>query len=151
MELKFKQLHPDAKLPRRATVGASGMDLVAIENVMLHPGEKQLIKTGLAVEIPYGFEIQIRPRSGLSLKTNLRICNSPGTIDQDYKGELCIIMQNITSLDPESNFDGRILIEKGDRIAQAVLCPIVIAEPVWTDHLVTSERGEGAFGSSGMK
>jgi len=147
--MKFKKLHPDAQLPKRATPGASGMDLVAIENTILNPGETQLIKTGLAVEIPFGFEMQIRPRSGLSLKTNLRICNAPGTLDSDYRGEICVIIQNITPPDPDFSTDGRILIKKGDRIAQAVICPVIMTDPEWTDELSDTERGENGFGSSG--
>jgi dUTP pyrophosphatase len=146
MKVKFKKLHEDAKLPAYATPGAAAFDLVASENIIVYGGQTQLVKTGLAVEIPPGFEMQIRPRSGMSLKTTLRIPNSPGTIDSDFRGEICVIMHN-TAL-PEGDWTA-FVISKGDRIAQGAICPVIQAEMEFVDELSSTDRGAGGFGSSG--
>jgi dUTP pyrophosphatase len=154
MIVKFKSLHPDATLPFYATAGASGFDLVAIEDVIIEPGETKLIRTGLAVEVLEGFEMQVRPRSGLSLKTPLRVANAPGTVDSDYRGEVCVIMTNIADnqYKAQTGTSGSIkqIIKKGDRIAQGVICPIMRADLIWTqESLSETNRGSGGFGSTG--
>ena len=131
-------------IPSYATRDASGMDIEAIEDKSIEPGKTVVLKTGLYVEIPPGYEIQVRPRSGISLKTPLRIANSPGTIDADYRGEIGVIMTN-TGTDS-------ITINKGDRIAQLVLCEVpkiqwVVAQS--KDDLLGTSRGTGGFGSTG--
>lgn len=139
MKLKVKRLHNDSILPAYQTSGAAGFDLHALTNYVLMPGESTLISTGLSFEIPVGYELQIRPRSGLSAKTKLRVIL--GTIDSDYRGEVKVIMENTGSLVS--------IIDQGDRIAQAVLAPVVQAEIVEVDELGESERSAGGFGSTG--
>ncbi|WP_188725969.1 dUTP diphosphatase, partial [Lentibacillus populi] len=112
--MKVKRLHKDAVLPKYAKEGDSGFDLVAIEDTVIAPGETKLIRTGLALDIPVGFEIQVRPRSGISLNTKLRVVL--GTVDSGYKGEVGVILDNYHEV--------KYRIEKGMRIAQAVLAPI---------------------------
>lgn len=134
------------KLPSYETAGAAGMDVRSIESVTLRPGEVYPVSTGLYVEIPQGYEIQVRPRSGLSLKTPLRVSNAPGTIDADYRGEIKVLMWNTG--------DQEVRILEGDRIAQLVLCEV--PRIVWLQHstleaLQPTERGEGGFGSTGSK
>jgi len=153
MKIKFKKLCPDAVVPKYATPGASGFDLVAVEDVTLFPGETKLVKTGLAVDVGPGYEMQVRPRSGLSLKTALRVANSPGTIDSDYRGEVCVIMSNSSSTTAVGmGFEpNTIYILKGDRIAQGVICPVVQADIEVVDDLDDTARGAGGFGSTGVK
>jgi dUTP pyrophosphatase len=142
MKVKIKKLHPDAVIPKYATPGSAGFDLVAIEDVTIWPNTSELVKTGLSVEIPDGFEMQVIPRSGLSLKTSLRIANSPGCIDSDYRGEVCVIAWN-------SLVGSSIFIKKGDRIAQGKIAPIVQAEFEEVEELSDTKRGSGGFGSTG--
>lgn len=142
MKLKVKRLHNDAVIPKYQTKGASGFDLHALEDTVVFNRETKLVRTGLAFEVPLGYELQVRPRSGNSLKTTLRVANSPGTVDADYRGEVCIIVDN---LDPVNSLH----IKKGDRIVQAVICPIIQADIVEVQSLNESERGHGAFGSTG--
>lgn len=142
-ELKVKKLHPDAILPSRNNPDDSGLDLYALEDTLVNPQETKIIKTGVSFGIPRGCEIQVRPRSGMSLKTPMRVANTPGTVDRSYTGECCAIMTN-TSLDKE------FLIKRGDRIAQAVLCPVLILDPVEVDSLGETDRGSNGFGSSGQ-
>lgn len=141
MEIKVKKTHPDAIVPSYQTPGASGFDLHSLEEMSFLPGQTKLVKTGIAFEIPKGTEIQIRPRSGISLKTGLRVTNSPGTLDSDYRGECCVIIQNTSQFITK--------IEKDERIAQAVLCPVLKANFVLTEELNDTERGVSGFGSSG--
>jgi dUTP pyrophosphatase len=132
--------------PAYQSSGAAGVDLKAciIEGkCILNPGERKLIATGLSVEIPTGFEWQIRPRSGLSFKTNLLIPNSPGTIDSDYRGEVKVILGNFGNTP--------ISISHGDRIAQAVLCRYERADFIEVSELDESERGQSGFGSTGKE
>lgn len=151
MKVKIKKLHPDAVIPAYATPGAAGFDLVATEDVEIRPGECKLVKTGLSVEVPAGFEMQVRPRSGLSLKTSLRVANSPGTVDSDYRGEVCVLMWHGGA----KEFDGAtsnyqiFIIKKGERIAQGVICPVVQAEFEVAEDLSVTDRGAGGFGSTG--
>jgi len=128
-------------LPAYATEGAAGMDVVSAEDVTLAPGARHAVATGLAVAIPPGFEIQVRPRSGLALKHGISVPNTPGTIDSDYRGELKVIMINLGS----EPFD----IRRGDRVAQLVLAPVTRANWLEVDALDETARGEGGFGSTG--
>ena len=149
-EVKISKLdHFDDKLalPSYETKLAAGADIRAClgigQRMEIKVGQRVLIPTGLAFEIPAGFEIQVRPRSGLSLKTGLLVVNSPGTIDADYRGEVKIIMGNLG--------DHTEVIEHGDRVAQLVMAPITQAHFVITDELSSTERGSGGFGSTGRK
>ena len=132
------------QLPAYASEGASGLDLRACldEPVSIEPGSNALIATGLALEIPLGFEGQVRPRSGLALKHSIMVVNSPGTIDADYRGELKVILGNFGS-EP-------FMINGGDRIAQLVICPVVQAQVVEVETLSDTERNAGGFGSTGV-
>lgn len=141
MKLKVKKLHPNAVIPKYSTTGAAGFDLVAIRDTYLYPGMTTLIDTGLSFEVPVGYELQIRPRSGMSAKTKIRVANSPGTIDSDFRGEVKVILDNTGN--------GGYQIKIGDRIAQAVLVPVVQAEFEEVEELEQTERGEGGFGSTG--
>jgi dUTP pyrophosphatase len=136
-------LDPDAETPEYATPGAAGFDFVAIKDTEVAPGQTVLVKTGIAMAIPQGYELQVRPRSGTSLKTTLRVANSPGTVDSDYRGEICIIITN-TAI-----YGDVIVIKKGDRIAQGVICPVLQATFILCDELNKTKRGEGGFGSTG--
>ncbi len=129
------------ELPAYATEGAAGMDVLAAEDMTLAPGARHAVATGLAVAIPQGFEIQVRPRSGLALKHGVTVPNTPGTIDSDYRGELKVIMINHGNAVFE--------IRRGDRIAQLVLAPVTQATWLKVDELDETERGEGGFGSTG--
>lgn len=152
MKIRFKKLHPDAVIPKYATPGASGFDLVALEDVYISPGETRLIKTGLSVAVPAGYELQVRPRSGLSLKTLLRVANSPGTVDSDYRGEVCVIMTNSgqkADVFGNGHIDNYETIKKGDRIAQGVICPVLQVEIEVVESLDETDRGAGGFGSTG--
>lgn len=137
---------PQWPLPAYQSLGAAGADIRAQlgkgEKILLKPGEKALIPTGLAVEIPDGYELQVRPRSGLSWKTGLMILNSPGTIDCDYRGEIKIIIGNL-GVHEET-------ITHGDRVAQLVLAPVTRAIFRLEDELNSTQRGPGGFGSTGI-
>lgn len=141
MKVKVVQLRENATIPVRATEGASGYDLYATEHIIIPAGETKKIPLGLAFEIPLGLEMQIRPRSGMSLKTKLRISNSPGTIDSDYRGEVAVLIDNIGKEDH--------LIKAGQRFAQAVFCPVVYPEFEIVQNLSESKRGHGGFGHTG--
>lgn len=151
--LKWKKLDPEAILPAYMSKNASGMDLKACladpfkfpdGNILIQPGEVKAIPTGLAVEIPEGCEMQIRPRSGLSLTTKLRIPNAPGTIDADYRGEIKVILEHAGYIS-----DRPIMIEHGDRIAQAIIVPVIHVLNECADSLEDTDRGTGGFGSTG--
>ena len=109
LKVKVQKIHPDAVVPKYAHEFDSGFDLVAIDDVVIQPGESAKVQTGLAVAVPVGYELQVRPRSGISTKTRLRISNSPGTVDAGYRGEICILIDNIAQLIPSSVLDGEIL------------------------------------------
>lgn len=128
-------------LPAYATQGAAGMDVVSAEDVTIAPGARHAVATGLAVAIPCGFEIQVRPRSGLPLKHGITVANAPGTIDSDYRGELKVILIN-HGAEPFA-------IVRGDRVAQLVLAPVVLASWLQVEELDETARGEGGFGSTG--
>ncbi|KUR76418.1 dUTP diphosphatase [Novosphingobium sp. FSW06-99] len=131
----------DLPLPAYATAGAAGMDVVAAEDVTIAPGGRHAVATGLALAIPVGFEIQVRPRSGLALKYGVTVPNTPGTIDSDYRGELKVILIN--------HCDAAFDVRRGDRVAQLVLAPVTQAAWVEVDELDATARGEGGFGSTG--
>lgn len=128
-------------LPEYVTAGAAGFDISSNENINLQPGRVAKISTGLSVSIPCGYEVQIRPRSGLASK-GIFIINSPGTIDSDYRGEILILLANFTG--------GEYLIKKGDRIAQGVVAVVVRADFILTASLDETFRGKSGFGSTGV-
>ena len=163
--VKVKRLHPDAVMPRRAHAGDAGFDLVAVEDTIIEPGETALIETGLAFELPQGYEMQIRPRSGVTLKTKLRV--QLGTVDSNYRGEVGVIVDNthnghypngavhrygftIDGSKARGERYGAYVIRKGDRIAQAIIQRLPDVELIEVEELGDSERGEGGFGSSGV-
>ncbi len=128
-------------LPAYATENASGMDLKAYEDCCLAPGERRAVRTGIRLAIPEGYEAQVRPRSGLALQKGLSIPNAPGTIDSDYRGEVKVILINLGT-EP-------VVIKKGERIAQMVICPVTKAQWEVVPQLPQTERGDGGFGSTG--
>jgi dUTP pyrophosphatase len=136
-------LEGGAVAPAYATPGSAGMDLRSVEDVELEPMERKLVRTGVRIAVPPGYEAQVRPRSGLALKHGIGLVNSPGTIDCDYRGEIGVIVINF----------GQTLVKlgKGERIGQLVVCPVAHAEVVVVDQLDGTERGEGGFGSTGTK
>ena len=144
-EILIKRLSKDVALPKYETEGSSGLDLAANidKQIKILPGKSEIISTGLAVAIPKNFEIQIRPRSGLAAKSQISVLNTPGTIDADYRGELKVILINLS--------DKVFVVEKGLRIAQMVLCPVVKATLKEVTELENTERGSGGFGSTGIK
>ena len=143
--LKIQQLDhgKDLPLPHYATDGAAGMDVCAAldEPLMMNPMERLAVPTGLAMAIPHGYEIQVRPRSGLALKQGLTVANAPGTIDSDYRGEVKVILINLGQ--------DAVEITHGMRIAQLVLAPVSIARPQLVTTLDETDRGTGGFGSTG--
>lgn len=141
VELKRLPHGEGLELPHYATDGAAGMDVLSAEDVTIAPGARHAVATGLSLAIPQGFEIQVRPRSGLALKHGITVPNTPGTIDSDYRGELKVIMIN-HGTEPFA-------ISRGDRVAQLVLAPVTQARWIEVDELDATERGEGGFGSTG--
>lgn len=131
-------------LPKYETSGSAGMDLQAAidEPIILKPGEIKLIKTGIAIALEIGFEAQIRPRSGLALKNGITVLNTPGTIDSDYRGEICVILINHSQVDFE--------IKRGMRIAQMIIAEYKQAKVVEVEDLDETLRGKGGFGSTGV-
>jgi len=145
--IAVKRLRPTADplpLPRYMTTHAAGMDLLAdvTEPLELPPGGRTLIPTGLAVEIPAGFEAQVRPRSGLALRHGVTLLNSPGTIDADYRGEVMVLMVNLG--------DAPYVVRRGERIAQMIVAPVTRAELREAETLSESNRGAGGFGHTGV-
>lgn len=132
-------------LPSYATSGSAGMDIRANleSSIVLQPLERTLIPTGLFIELPEGYEAQIRPRSGLAIKQGITCLNTPGTIDSDYRGEIKVILINLSNSVQ--------MIEHGDRIAQMVVAPVTLAAPVLATQLQESERGTGGFGHTGKQ
>lgn len=132
-------------LPEYATALAAGLDVRANnpEPIVLGPLERAMVPTGLFIEIPAGYEVQVRPRSGLAAKKGITVLNAPGTIDADYRGEVCVILVNLSNAD--------FTVEKGERIAQLVLAKHERIDWKSVDELASSERGEGGFGSTGVK
>ena len=142
VKLLIKKLHKNIILPEYKTDGSSGMDLMANveQTVKILPGEKKIISTGIMVAIPEQYEIQVRPRSGLAAKNGISVLNTPGTIDSDYRGEIKVILINLG----KDIFQ----INKNDRIAQMIVCPIIKVELKEVESLPETARGEGGFGST---
>lgn len=132
----------DIELPRYQTAGAAGMDVRAAQEYLLQPGETALIATGFSMAVPYGFEAQLRPRSGLALKHGITLLNSPGTVDSDYRGEVKVILTNLG----KEAFP----IKRGDRIAQMVIAHVEMVEIEEVEVLDETTRGAGGFGHSGV-
>ena len=146
--IKIKRINKDfddIELPSYATSGSSGMDIRAAvkDDIIAKHGEIILVPTNLSVEIPHGYEIQVRPRSGLAIKHGIGVLNSPGTIDADYRGEIKIILFNFSKEDFK--------ISRGDRIAQIILSKVYLAKFIQTNDLADSSRGEGGFGHTGKE
>ncbi len=133
-----------AVVPCYKTEGAAGADVCALleEKVVLKPGERTILPTGLFFEIPQGYEIQVRPRSGLAAKNGVTVLNTPGTIDSDYRGELKVILINLG----DSDFE----ISSGDRIAQIIVAPVTLGNFIQVESISETERGAGGFGSTGV-
>ena len=144
VEVRVKRLNHGAglALPAYATSGAAGMDICAAESLNLRAGKRHAVATGFAFAIPDGYEVQVRPRSGLALKHGITCLNTPGTIDSDYRGEVKVILANLG----EDDF----MINKGDRIAQIVVAPVTHGRLVEADDLDETVRGAGGFGSTGV-
>ena len=145
VKILIKRASPKVPLPQYKTMGSSGMDLSAFvdSEIIIKPLEKKIIPTGIKLKIPKGYEIQIRPRSGLAAKNDITVLNTPGTIDSDYRGEIKIILFN--------HGKNIFKVENGLRIAQMVLCPVIEAKLFETEVLDETDRGEGGFGSTGIK
>lgn len=142
MFIKIKKLNENAIIPQYQSAQSAGFDLHALESSVLKTGKSALVSTGLAFEIEEGYEVQVRPRSGLALKNGISVLNTPGTIDSDYRGEIKIILMNFSSED--------FIINAGDRIAQAVVSKVYQAEFEIVELLSDTKRGSGGFGSSGV-
>jgi dUTP pyrophosphatase len=142
VELQVAKLKDNALLPTRAHAGDAGLDLYACEAAHIGPGERWSVGTGVAVEIPDGHAGLVLPRSGLAKKHGIALVNAPGLIDAGYRGELLVLLLNT---DPAETFR----VESGDRIAQLMIAPIALTEPVEVEALADSARGDGGFGSSG--
>lgn len=140
----FSVLKEGASLPEYRTAGAAGADLRACltEPIVLRPMERKLIPTGLSVEIPEGYELQVRPRSGLALQYGVTVLNAPGTVDSDYRGELSVLLINLGEMP--------FTVAPGDRIAQAVIAAVVQGSFIQTDALSITNRGSGGYGSTGI-
>jgi len=142
MILKIRKLAPDALLPRYAHPGDSGLDLFANESVELSPGESRMVHTGIAIELPAGTEAQVRPRSGLAAKNAVTVLNTPGTVDEGYRGEVCVILIN--------HGKQPFKVEKGAKIAQMVIASVLRVDVQEAAELSDTKRGAGGFGSTGM-
>ncbi|UJF36581.1 dUTP diphosphatase [Paenibacillus hexagrammi] len=169
MQIKIKKLSADAVIPKYATELSAGFDLVASEDIVIPPSQTAMVPTGLAIELPAGYELQVRPRSGVSYKTKLRVANAPGTVDADYRGEIKVLVDNIhvpsaigTSgviaingelIRSDGTYPvGTCIIHKGDRIAQGVITKVEHVELIETeDELTETDRGQGGFGHTGVQ
>ncbi len=143
MEINIKKLSSDVNIPKYQTEGSVGFDLESRDELTIASGESALVSTGLAFELPCGYELQVRPRSGLALKHSITVLNTPGTIDSDYRGELKVILIN------HGKSDFHIAI--GDRVAQAVVNRVEIAKLIEVDELSSTERSDSGFGSTGKQ
>ena len=165
IQVPFVKCHPNAKMPEYAHAGDSGMDVYALDDYVIHPGETKLIPTGIKMAVPNGYEIQIRPKSGRALKTKMRVANTPGTVDASYRGELCVIIDNIEPPIKDITYDfddnGRPIITsilhgsdmtigKGEKFAQLVLMEVPKAVLFQVENLDDTERADGGFGSSSI-
>ena len=142
MTVKFRKIDPAAILPSYAHPGDAGMDVRSIEELVVEPGGRKLVRTGLVMMLPPGYEAQVRPRSGLALKNGVTVLNTPGTIDEGYRGEVGVILANLGT-EP-------FRVEKGAKIAQIVIAPCTRAEIVETAEVDETARGAGGFGSTGV-
>jgi len=142
MTLRFKKVHPDAVLPAYAHEGDAGMDVRSVDDLEIAPGARALVHTGLVMMLPSGCEAQVRPRSGLALKYGVTVLNTPGTIDEGYRGEVGVILANFG--------DAPFKVNKGDRIAQIVLATVTRADIEEVREVDGTERGGGGFGSTGV-
>ena len=142
MTVKFRKIDPAAILPSYAHPGDAGMDVRSVEELVVEPGGRKLVRTGLVMMLPPGYEAQVRPRSGLALKNGVTVLNTPGTIDEGYRGEVGVILANLG----EEPFR----VEKGAKIAQIVIAPCTRAEIVETAEVDETARGAGGFGSTGV-
>ena len=142
MRIKVKKLADDAVVPDYAHPGDAGLDLYANEHVQLAPGASHMVKTGISIQLPAGTEGQVRPRSGLAAKHQVTLLNSPGTIDEGYRGEVRVILINHSKTP--------FIVEKGMKIAQMLVKPVHTVDVVEVDELTDTSRGEGGFGSTGM-
>ena len=144
-KIQIKKLFNEVLTPKYETPGSSGMDIAAYieQDVVIDSGDKALIPTGFSLSIPQDHEIQIRPRSGLAAKRGITVLNTPGTIDADYRGEIKVILINLSK--------DKFIVKKGDRIAQMVVCPVVKVQLEDVQELSLTNRGVGGFGSTGAK
>lgn len=140
--LKVKLINMDATLPYQANAGDAGLDLFSVEEKLINPGQAELISTGIILELPQGTEAQVRPRSGLALRHSVTVLNSPGTIDEGYRGEVKVILINHGKADFK--------VEKHMRIAQMVIAPVAKVNVIEVEDFSSSERGERGFGSTGL-
>ena len=143
VKILVKKFDKNIRLPSYKTSGASGMDVVAFtkKKITINPGNRAMIPTGISLVIPKNYEIQIRPRSGLAAKKGISVLNTPGTIDSDYRGEIKIILINLS----QKSF----MVKSGDRIAQMILCPVIKGRLKEVNYLPKTIRGKGGFGSTG--
>lgn len=166
IQIPFVKCHPYARMPEYAHSDDSGMDVFALDNYTIHPGETKLIPIGIKMAVPNGYEIQVRPKSGRALKSKMRIANAPGTVDASYRGELCVIIDNIEPPIKDITYDfddnghpiitsilrgSDMIIGKGEKFAQLVLMEVPKAVLFQVENLDDTERAEGGFGSSGLK
>ena len=144
-KIQIKKLSNEVLTPKYETAGSSGMDLAAYieKDLIINPGNKVLVPTGFSLSIPQGFEIQIRPRSGLAVKKGITVLNTPGTIDSDYRGEIKVILINLSK--------DKFIIKNGERIAQMVVCPVEQVTMEEVEKLSDTDRGKDGFGSTGTK
>ena len=142
MTLRVKRINPDAALPAYQREDDAGMDLRSVDELSVPPRGRALVRTGLVIALPPGYEAQVRPRSGLALKSGITVLNTPGTIDSGYRGEVGVILFNTT--------DEPFAVRKGDRIAQLVVASVVEAQVAEVAELGETERGAGGFGSTGV-
>ncbi|AHA88510.1 Deoxyuridine 5'-triphosphate nucleotidohydrolase [Helicobacter pylori BM012A] len=142
MKIKIQKIHPNALIPKYQTDGSSGFDLHAVEEVMIKPHSVGLVKIGICLSLEVGYELQVRTRSGLALNHQVMVLNSPGTVDNDYRGEIKVILANLSDKDFK--------VQVGDRIAQGVVQKTYKAEFIECERLDETSRGSGGFGSTGV-
>ncbi|MCQ2686413.1 dUTP diphosphatase [Helicobacter pylori] len=142
MKIKIRKIHPNALIPKYQTEGSSGFDLHAVEEVMIKPHGVGLVKIGICLSLEVGYELQVRTRSGLALNHQVMVLNSPGTVDNDYRGEIKVILANLSDKDFK--------VQVGDRIAQGVVQKTYKVEFIECERLDETSRGSGGFGSTGV-
>ncbi len=142
MKIKIQKIHPNALIPKYQTEGSSGFDLHAVEEVTIKPHSVGLVKIGICLSLEVGYELQVRSRSGLALNHQVMVLNSPGTVDNDYRGEIKVILANLSDKDFK--------VQIGDRIAQGVVQKTYKAEFIECERLDETSRGSGGFGSTGV-